>query len=63
MKKSPADTYKEMIEVMDESVGKVEAALREHHLKEKTLVIFCSDNGPSPPRGCDANGQNSAGAQ
>jgi len=56
-KKSPAETYREMIEVLDESVGKVQEALREHHLGEKTLVIFCSDNGPAPPRGHDANGK------
>jgi len=56
-KKSREDTYKEMIEVLDESVGKVEEALREHHQKEKSLVIFCMrracpDHGLLP-NGCE----------
>lgn len=55
-KKSPTETYKEMLAVMDESVGAVLAALREHHLETNTLVIFCSDNGPAAPRGFAANG-------
>ena len=54
--KSPEATYKEMVEVLDESVGKVMDALREHHLETNTLVIFCSDNGPAAPRGFAANG-------
>jgi len=37
--------FKEMIEVMDEGVGKIMDKLKELKLKEKTLVIFCSDNG------------------
>ena len=56
-KKSPVDTYKEMIEILDESVGKVVGALREHHLEKSTLVIFCSDNGPAAPQGFAANGR------
>lgn len=54
--KSPAKTYKEMIGVLDESVGAVVAALRHHGLEKNTLVIFCSDNGAAPPRGVPANG-------
>ena len=34
-----------MIEVMDEGIGKIIDKLEEHNLKEKTLVLFCSDNG------------------
>ena len=56
-KKSPADTYKEMIEVLDESVGTVTEALRKNHLETNTLVIFCSDNGAAAPRGFAANGR------
>jgi arylsulfatase A len=55
-KKSPAATYAEMIEALDESVGAIVAALREHGLEKNTLVIFCSDNGPAAPRGFAANG-------
>ncbi len=37
--------FVEMIEVMDEGIGKIMKKLEELKLKEKTLVIFCSDNG------------------
>ena len=37
--------FKEMIEVMDEGVGRIIQKLEELKLSEKTLVIFCSDNG------------------
>lgn len=37
--------YKEMIEVMDEGIGKVMATLKELDLDENTFVFFCSDNG------------------
>ncbi len=37
--------YKEMIEVMDEGIGKIMKKLAELGLKDNTLVIFCSDNG------------------
>lgn len=57
VKKSPAETYKEMIEVLDESVDRVTAALREHGLEKNTLLIFCSDNGAAPPGGVAANGR------
>ena len=56
-KKSPAETYREMIEILDESVGAVTRALRENQLEENTLVIFCSDNGAAAPRGVPANGR------
>jgi len=38
-------TYRRMIHHMDEGIGKLMAALREHGLEENTLVIFTSDNG------------------
>lgn len=56
-KKSPADIYREMIEGLDASVGAVVAALRENHLEQDTLLIFCSDNGGAAPRGVPANGK------
>lgn len=56
-KKTPAETYKEMIEVLDESVDRVTAALREHGLEKNTLLVFCSDNGAAPPPGVAANGR------
>ena len=43
---SVADVYKEMIEVLDESVGSILNTLQQHNLVENTLLIFCSDNGP-----------------
>ena len=43
--------YREMIESLDDSVAVVMAKLDEHGLTENTLVVFCSDNGPQPPRG------------
>jgi len=39
--------YKEMVEVMDEGIGKVMKVLKELNLAENTVVIFCSDNGPN----------------
>lgn len=54
--------YKEMIEVMDEGIGKVMATLKELDLDENTFVFFCSDNGGTskvgdngPLRGFKAN--------
>ncbi|WKN43423.1 sulfatase-like hydrolase/transferase [Tunicatimonas pelagia] len=40
-----SEAYQEMVEVMDESVGKVLATLDSLQLSENTLVFFCSDNG------------------
>jgi arylsulfatase A-like enzyme len=37
--------YKEMVEEMDNGVGKIIAALRRHELDRRTLVMFFSDNG------------------
>jgi arylsulfatase A-like enzyme len=37
--------YKEMIEAMDEGVGRIVETLRRCGLEENTLVLFCSDNG------------------
>jgi arylsulfatase A-like enzyme len=54
--KSQVELYKEIIGVLDESVGAVVKELRAQRLETNTLVIFCSDNGPAAPRGFAANG-------
>lgn len=38
-------TYRRMIHHMDEGIGRLMAALREHGLEENTLIVFTSDNG------------------
>jgi len=40
--------YAKMIEIMDEGVGRIVTKLDELKLREKTLIVFCSDNGPAP---------------
>lgn len=37
--------YGEMIEIMDEGVGRIMAALEQYQITENTLVLFISDNG------------------
>lgn len=37
--------YKEMVEIMDENIGRVMNKLKELDLINNALVIFCSDNG------------------
>lgn len=37
--------YKEMVEVMDEGVGRIVEAVRRMGLERKTFIFFCSDNG------------------
>jgi arylsulfatase A-like enzyme len=39
--------YKEMIEVMDENIGRVIHTINDMDLREKTFIFFFSDNGPS----------------
>ncbi|MEH6758389.1 MAG: sulfatase-like hydrolase/transferase [Parasphingorhabdus sp.] len=39
------DTYRRMVEAMDDNVGKVLAALRDRGELENTIIIFTSDNG------------------
>ncbi|MBC8372174.1 MAG: sulfatase-like hydrolase/transferase, partial [Planctomycetes bacterium] len=39
--------YREMIEVMDEGVGRIVAKVRELGLEKDTLIVFMSDNGPA----------------
>ncbi|MFZ2642255.1 MAG: sulfatase [Verrucomicrobiia bacterium] len=45
-KKSGGGLYGDALAELDDSVGRVLAALRELHLDERTLVVFTSDNGP-----------------
>ncbi|MEL1249289.1 sulfatase family protein [Aurantiacibacter gilvus] len=42
----PAGDYGDTVETIDDSVGRIIAALDEHGLRDNTLVIFTSDNGP-----------------
>ncbi len=44
--KSQRGLYGDVIEEIDWSVGQILDALSRHHLNERTLVIFTSDNGP-----------------
>lgn len=44
---NPKGVHADMITVMDEGIGKLVAALDELKIRENTLVIFCSDNGPA----------------
>lgn len=44
-RKDKAGAYKEMIEVMDEGIGRILNRLEMLSLIDNTLVIFCSDNG------------------
>ncbi|MCS6865120.1 MAG: sulfatase-like hydrolase/transferase [Gemmataceae bacterium] len=44
--KTPRGLYGDVIAEIDWSVGQIMKALDDHHLTEKTLVIFTSDNGP-----------------
>lgn len=43
---SKADMYGDFTNMVDANIGKVLASLERHQMKENTLVIFSSDNGP-----------------
>ncbi|MGM0375878.1 MAG: sulfatase-like hydrolase/transferase [Bacteroidota bacterium] len=45
------EAYKEMIEIMDENIGRIFQKLKEVGLDNNTLVFFCSDNGAYTPPG------------
>lgn len=49
--KDPYDipVYKEMIEVMDEGIGKVRQAVIDAGIEKNTFIFFFSDNGPAGP--------------
>jgi arylsulfatase A-like enzyme len=44
-----ADTYRVMIEEMDKGIGQILATVDRLGLKDNTLVMFFSDNGPTGP--------------
>ncbi|MGO2182977.1 MAG: arylsulfatase [Pseudoalteromonas nigrifaciens] len=50
-----------MISNMDTSIGRIMTLLKERNLDRNTLVIFTSDNGPSPEGGADMDFFNSSG--
>jgi len=50
-----------MISNMDKSIGRILSQLKAQGLDENTLIIFTSDNGPSPEGGADMAFFNSAG--
>jgi arylsulfatase A len=49
-----ARAYKEMVEVMDEGIGKIVKTVKRLGLERKTFIFFCSDNGATK------NGSNGA---
>lgn len=44
----PLNYYAAMVHSLDENVGRIVAELHRQRLTENTLVVFLSDNGPSP---------------
>lgn len=60
-RKDVDNAYREMIESLDNNVGRIMAYLKENDLLENTLVIFCSDNGASPVAGSNAPFRGSKG--
>jgi arylsulfatase len=43
---SGAGLYGDVIEELDSGIGEVLAAIKRNGLEDRTLVVFCSDNGP-----------------
>lgn len=46
---SPAQLYDDNIKYLDKTVGKLVAELDKLGLREKTLILFTTDNGTAPP--------------
>ncbi|MFO7974025.1 MAG: sulfatase-like hydrolase/transferase [Candidatus Hydrogenedentota bacterium] len=44
-RKDKENAYKEMIEAMDEGIGRIVESLRRCGIEDNTLIFFCSDNG------------------
>lgn len=57
----PRATRAAMVSTLDEHVGKIVNKLKELGLYNNTLIIFTSDNGPSPEGGADIRWFDSAG--
>ena len=49
-------TYCAMESAMDDAIGSVLGALREHRIEENTLIFFFSDNGGPTPGNTSSNG-------
>jgi arylsulfatase len=58
---NPRACYAAMVSRMDKDVGRITALLKELRLEDNTLVIFASDNGPTPSGGEDPAFFESAG--
>lgn len=54
--------YHEMIEILDEGIGKIVAEVDAQGLREQTLIVFCSDNGPAGSRGSSGPYRGSKGS-
>ena len=52
--RTPHATYAAMVSTLDEQVGRLVEKLDELGLREKTLVVFTSDNGPTYTGGADS---------
>ncbi len=57
----PKAAFAAMIEILDRQVGEIAAALERLGLRENTLIIFTSDNGPAREGGADPAYFNSNG--
>ena len=53
-------TYAAMVSAMDDAIGRTLAALRDHGLEERTLVVFLNDNGGPTMPSTTENGSNNA---
>jgi arylsulfatase A-like enzyme len=57
----PRATYAAMISRLDEEIGQLVNELKKNGLYNNTIIMFCSDNGPSYDGGADPLFFNSAG--
>ena len=57
----PRRTYAGMVAALDEAVGQIVAQLEKRGLREKTLIVFHSDNGGPSPGVVTSNGPLRAG--
>ena len=52
-RKDQLGAYKEMVQAMDEGVGRIVTTVKKLGLEQNTFIFFCSDNGANP-RGSNA---------